>query len=72
MIMSDDEITEEHKNWIDNADYVQLLRRWRHAPLGDDAIFSGATGKYYSKVMNEAKSVLDHDERVGASKLVGW
>lgn len=40
----------EHKKWIDNANYEQLLRRWRFAPSGDE-IFQGESGQYYKEVM---------------------
>lgn len=58
------------KHWIDEASYIQLLERWRFAPVGDP-IFQAEAGKYYQKVMitkrdeNLAKAIDD-------SKLIGW
>jgi hypothetical protein len=61
----------EHKEWIDNASYDQLLSKWRHAPLGDP-FFMDDTGEYYSRIMGEKKIRLSHSEQVGASKRIGW
>jgi hypothetical protein len=58
------------KEWIDNADYQQLLARWRGAPSGSPW-FQGEVGDYYSKVMAEKKAKLP-DNGVQASKNVGW
>ena len=30
------------RDWIDTADYEQLLRRWRFAPAGDPAFVGEA------------------------------
>lgn len=64
-------MTKKQKEWIDNADYEQLLSRWRHAPAGDP-MFQGVTGDYYSKVMAEKKEEVSHEEHVRASKSIGW
>lgn len=61
-------MTERDKLWIDNASYEDLLRKWRHAPLGDP-MFEGETGDYFCKVMSAKKESCDD---VRASKLVGW
>ena len=58
----------EMKRWIDNASYVELLRRWRFEPSGSPW-FQGEVGDYYNKVMREKKQKADH---VQASKEVGW
>ncbi len=65
-------MTKEQKMWIDTATYQQLLQRWRHSPLGEDSIFTGATGDYYRKVMMKRKSQLTKAEQVAISKAVGW
>jgi hypothetical protein len=64
-------MTKEQKDWIDNASYEDLLRRWRHAPLGD-AFFSGECGDYYKAVFNKKRSETTDGERVAASKRIGW
>lgn len=59
------------KEWIDSADYYSLLRRWRFATPGEDPIFQGATGKYYSEVLGRKRN--EHpDAAVQASKDIGW
>lgn len=62
------EMDDKIKEWIDEASYEALLRKWRFANLGDK-MFSGEEGKYYSKVMLEKKDECDH---VAVSKRVGW
>ncbi len=64
-------MTEEEKQWIDGADYEQLLSRWRNAPIGD-RIFQGETGQYYGKVMREKRDSVGHAGAVAASKSIGW
>lgn len=59
------------KNWIDNANYLQLLEKWRNAPLGDP-YFQGEEGKYYRKVMEQRKAALSQQEQVSTSKQIGW
>lgn len=64
-------MTQEQKEWIDNASYEALLHKWRFAPIGD-MTFQGEDGDYYAKVMFEKKDALDHTEQVAVSKRVGW
>jgi len=59
------------EQWLENASYEELLRRWRFAPVGDPA-FIGETGKLFSKVLFEKKAKFSPDEQVQASKNVGW
>ena len=61
-------INDIDKEWIDNASYVELLRKWRFAPSGDP-MFKGSTGIYYADVMFRKRDQCDH---VQASKNVGW
>lgn len=56
------------KQWIDDASYEELLRKWRFAPAGDP-YFQGETGTYYSNVMAQKRMNVDH---VAASKRIGW
>lgn len=64
-------MSEEHKNWIDDATYEQLLRKWRHAPVGEP-MFQGDTGVYYSTVMNEKRTAIGPIAASDASKRIGW
>ena len=63
-------MTPEEKAWIDNANYEGLLYRWRFSPTGD-TMFTGETGKYYSKVMFAMKNA-NTEEHIRASKKIGW
>lgn len=58
------------EQWIENATYEEMLRRWRFAPIGDPA-FRGDTGKLFSKVLFEKRDKLSPDEQAQASKNVG-
>ncbi len=48
-------MTQDEKQWIDNASYEELLGRWRRLPSGS-SWFIGETGEYYSKVMARKRS----------------
>ena len=61
----------EMKEWIDNADYEALLKKWRFAPTGD-LFFQGDIGDYYSKVMAKKRDEISHEEAVKISKALGW
>lgn len=63
-------MTDEQKAWIDNASIMELLRKWRHAPVGDPS-FQGDVGDYYQEVMT-AKRSADNAAWVAASKSIGW
>jgi len=64
-------MTLEQKAWIDNASMVELLRRWRFAKAGEDSIFHGAAGMYYTKVLSERREA-DPGLYVAVSKEIGW
>lgn len=64
-------MTPEEKNWIDNASYEELLRKWRRAPSGSDW-FIGKTGQYYKKVMFQKRDEVGDKKTVRASKNIGW
>ena len=64
-------MTESQKEWIDNANYEALLRKWRFAATGDP-FFQGDTGDYYSKAMAKQREAEGHDASVRASKNIGW
>ena len=61
---------EEYKEWIDNANYEDLLRRWRFA--ANDMIFTGDNGKYYVKIMEKKKMEVGHNNAVATSKRIEW
>lgn len=64
-------MTEEQKNWVDNASYRDLLAKWRFAPSGDP-MFQGDVGAYYAKVMAQQRAELPDGAHVAASKSIGW
>lgn len=64
-------LEKELKEWIDNASYEDLLRKWRFAPSGDK-FFQGEIGIYYSEVMAKKKIKVGHDNAVAASKRIEW
>ena len=51
--------------------YIEMLRKWRHAPVGD-ILFQGETGLYYDKSMKEKGNELTAGEKVAISKHIGW
>ena len=59
------------KDWIDNASYEELLRKWRFGTIGDP-MFQGETGDYYKLVMVQKENQLEPYEKVQISKRVGW
>lgn len=61
-------LTKENKKIIDNLSYKSLLIRWRNTPSGD-IWFSGETGDYWGKRMDEMKKTVNH---VKISKEIGW
>jgi hypothetical protein len=63
-------MTDDEKEWIDNASYEDLLRKWRHAPA-ESPWFRGETGAYFAAVMAVKRSELP-DHGVSASKRIGW
>ena len=64
-------IDPKDKEWIDNASYHTLLRRWRHAPTGD-TIFQGDAGQYYAAMLITKRDALPDGEAVNVSKQIGW
>lgn len=62
---------DEMKAWIDAADYKELLRKNRYAPIGSPW-FVGEVGAYCAKAMTRKRGEMSHGERVAASKAIGW
>lgn len=60
----------EQKDFIDNASYLTLLKRWRFSKVGDE-IFQGEAGEYYGKVMAKRRDE-DPAAAVRASKELGF
>lgn len=60
----------EIKAKIDLMSYVELLRLWRFAPLGDP-LFLGESGTYFKNRLLRLKAE-DPDGAVAASKQIGW
>jgi hypothetical protein len=62
---------QEMRDWIDNASYEDLFRKWRFAPAGDP-FFQGDVGKYYSEVMVKRRKEVGPEEHTRISKRLGW
>ena len=62
---------EEMITWIDDADYEQLLRKWRFAPAGDP-FFQGLVGQHYSEAMARKRDEVGCEAAAAASKRIGW
>ena len=64
-------MTDEQKEWIDNAPYIELLRLWRFGESGSP-IFEGASGKHYALTMQRKRKEVGDAAHVAASKEIGW
>jgi hypothetical protein len=65
-------LTDELKSEIDSKSYEDLLRRWRHGPIGDP-IFQDDSGQYWAKRMAELRAKVGGDAvHTAASKTIGW
>ena len=64
-------MNEKQKEWIDNASYEDLLRRWRFAPPRD-TIFQGESGQYYTVKIEAKRIEVGNAAHVAASKKIGW
>ena len=63
-------LTPERKATIDGMSSMQLLERWRFAPIGDPW-FQGETGEYWGKRISELRK-QNEAAHVAASKTLGW
>jgi len=57
------------RDWIDNASYEELLRKWRYAPIGSPW-FAGELGDHYAIVMKKKREQVGHAEAVATSKRI--
>jgi len=61
---------EEKHEWILNATYEELLKRWRNSPVGDK-MFKNDDG-FYKLTMDSKKNHLYPGEAVRISKKIGF
>jgi hypothetical protein len=64
-------MTEDQKNWINNASFETLFRKWRKAPLGDPYL-QGECGQYFDKALKEKRKEITDEEYTEISKNLGW
>ncbi len=66
-------MTEEQKQWIDNASYEDMLRRNRYGPIGDPMFQSGTElCDYFKEVFKRKRQEAGDSGHVTASKRIGW
>ena len=63
-------MNKEYKDWIDNASYEELLRRWRFSE--NDPIFLGKAGQYYLDKLCSKRKGIGCIAHVAVSKRIGW
>lgn len=64
-------MTPEQKEWIDNASYEELLRKWRYSTFSDP-LFHSETGTYFSEALAEYRKTMTTQEKVAISKRIGF
>jgi len=64
-------LNDNMKKWIDEASYIDLLRKWRFARSGDP-FFQGEIGDYYCQVMARKRKEVGDEAHSRASKAIGW
>lgn len=64
-------MTPEQKEWIDNASYEELLRKWRFSAFSDP-LFREETGTYFSNKLAEYRDTMTNQEKVAISKRIGF
>ncbi len=62
---------QEMKDWIDGANYRQLLCKIRFEPA-NSKWFDGKIGNYFYIRFSRVKSQTSTEDRVSASKSMGW
>ena len=70
--MAKNELTDTDRiEWIDQAPYEDLLRKWRREPRGS-AWCTGKVGEHYARTMRLARERIGPEAHAAASKAVGW
>jgi hypothetical protein len=72
--VADQELTPQEQDmiaWIDQAAYLELLRKNRFEPSGSPW-FTGAVGDHFVTVLGRRREEVGNDEHVRCSKLLGW
>jgi hypothetical protein len=64
-------VTKEDKDWLENASYSDLLRRWRFAPTSDPLVQDDA-GIYFQQVLDRRRKEIGVDEHIRISKMIGF
>ena len=62
---------EERIEWIKNATYKEVLRKWRFQPY-ISPWFVDEVGDFYLEEMSKRRKEMPHSEKVKVSKEVGW
>jgi hypothetical protein len=65
-------ITHEERKWIDTADYITLLRKWRFEPATSLYFSRDAVYNHFSKRLNMLGLRMTNEERVKISRKIGW
>lgn len=59
-------------DWIESATYEQLLQKWRFEPIGSPWFADTAVSDAFSAKFIKLRDEISDEERIGASKRVGW
>lgn len=60
----------EKLDWINQASFEDLLRKWRFAPAGDPFL-KGHIGDHFNKIYCQRRNSLDPGEFTRISKKIG-
>lgn len=64
-------LTDDIKKEIDGMSYEEMLGNWRTHPVGSP-LFQDESGTYFAEAMKLKRDSTPHEERVAASKSIGW
>jgi hypothetical protein len=65
-------MTLERKSEIDAMFYIEMLRLWRFAPLGDPLFNNSEESNYFCEVMKTKRNLIDDSTYSNISKQIGW
>jgi len=65
-------MTIDQREWIDRQNYIGLLNKWRHEPIGSGYFCDKELYEYFKTKFDEMRNSLTSDQQVAASKAVGW